>query len=355
MKIAIGPVTSDNGGVNQQVLNIIKFSRYDFQRVIGPSSFSIYYRPHSTRYIRALRNFKIERFDFYGLYLSYIALPKFGVVHLHDYPYWPEIYLRPPKRKAKYIHTVHNVYQKEEYSNLKKDWPSVQYQNERMFRSCKNSNVVISVSKFVQELLVEQNIDSIVIPNGVDIEECDRANPSRFRNKFKVYNDFFLYIGYLQHVKRPELLVNLAKKIPEILFIIMGIEQADLEKYLNESIPNNTKCIGVLKHKDAIDAFSACKAFILPSKPEAFGISLLEAMACKKPVVATNYGGPREIISHNTDGFLFEPDNIDDLYEKVLKAWEHPELGEKGYKKVKEQFEWKVVIKKIDRLYESIV
>jgi len=78
-------------------------------------------------------------------------------------------------------------------------------------------------------------------------------------------------------------------------------------------------------------------------------------MGCKKAVVASNNAGPKEIIQNGVDGFLFEPDNIESLYKKALIAWKHPEIGNAAYYKVKEQYDWSVVAKKIDELYRQLL
>jgi len=52
---------------------------------------------------------------------------------------------------------------------------------------------------------------------------------------------------------------------------------------------------------------------------------------------------------------LFEPDNIESLYRKALITWEHPEIGNAAYYKVKEQYDWSVVVKKIDELYRQLL
>ncbi len=53
-------------------------------------------------------------------------------------------------------------------------------------------------------------------------------------------------------------------------------------------------------------------------KPEPFGIVVLEAMAMGKPVIATAHGGPTEVITHNHDGLLIQPDNANVLADTIL-------------------------------------
>lgn len=355
MKIATGPLAG-YGGTTEHVKNIIKHSKYELTP-IKPSPYSVYYNKYRFKNVAPwfLTKCRVERADFYGLLLSK-RLAQFDIVHLHGAPYWPEIYLKPKNAHAKYIHTVHQIYLKEDSRNERR-WKTKQWLNELMFKSCRASDVVISVAKWQQELLLKEGIESIYIPNGVNAEVCKSANPERFKEKYKIYDEFYIFGGNVSKVKRPDLFVKLARKMPNRIFVMIGGITRDklMERFNINIIPKNVICLGNLSSNDAIDAFSACRALVLPSKNETFGIVLLEAMACKKPVVAANNAGPKEIVTDNLDGFLFEPDNESDLYEKSCKAWEHPEVGIKGYEKVKEQFDWKIVIKEIDDVYENLI
>lgn len=342
--IAIGPVIkTEKSGTQIHVSNIIKFSKYNLKSITN-STLSIYYRKYSTKYVHFLRKYHIEKLDLYGLYLSHFVLPKYDLIHLHGHPYWPELYRLPKKRHAKYVHTVHQIYSQDDYD--KKIWQVVKYQNERMFRACLNSDIVISVSKWLQQELKEYNIDSIHIPNGVNIEESKEADASLFRGKYNIKEDFFLFVGRAESCKQVDLFIKLAKKMPDKLFVMCGISGV--------SIPRNIITLSFLPHNDVLNAMAACKVLIMPSSRESCPTVLLEAMACKKPVVATNSTGMKEIITNSKDGYLFEKGNVEDLYEKACKAWKNPKLGLNGYKKVKEKYDWKIVIKQIDMLYEKL-
>lgn len=354
MKIATGPL-GKYGGTTEHVKNIIKYSKYELTP-ITPSPFSVYYNTYRFKNVIPflLTNCRVERADIYGLLFSK-RLAQFDIVHLHGHPYWPEIYLKQKNAHAKYLHTVHQIYLKEDSRNERR-WKTKQWLNKLLFKSCKTSDVVISVAKWQQELLLNEGIESIYIPNGVNAEVCKSANPERFKEKYNIYDDFYIFGGNISKVKRPELFVKLARKMPDRIFVMIGgITKDNLMKRFNINMPKNVICLGNLSSNDAIDAFSACRVLVLPSKNETFGIVLLEAMSCKKPVVAANNAGPKEIVTDGVDGFLFEPDNEEDFYEKSCKAWEHPEIGIKGYEKVKEHFDWKVVIKKIDGVYDCLI
>jgi len=355
IKIGIGP-KGRVGGVSYHIENIIKHSKHNL------SMFPIFHPLSVRTNIRKIsqinyfiREKKYENTDPYGLLLSKFILPKKNdIIHLHGHPWWPEIYKK--RNDEKYIHTVHQVYKKEDFKTKKK-WDYAKWLNKLLIKSCNSSNIVISVSKWQQKTLQKLGVDSIYIPNATDLKICEKGDEKRFREKYKINDDFVLFGGDLRHYKRPILLIKLAKRNPDKLFIMKGknVSKTNVERVLDLKIPKNILCLGQIPYQDLIDAFAASKVMVLTSRNETFGIVILEAMALKKVVVGANNAGSKEIISDGKDGFLFEPDNIDDLEKKFLLAWDNPSLGENGYKKVKENFDWKVVIKSVDKVYEELM
>ena len=342
LNVAIGPVSLVSG-TRTHILNIVKYSRHKCN-LVEYSTLS-FYSPLYRGSGFFLRH-KIPFIDPYGFYLAKKVLPKYDIVHTHGHPYWWDLYKRPKRSKAKYIHTVHQIYYKEDYDAKLWSWLSVL--NERLFSYCKQADIVISVSEWLQQELKEEGIDSVHIPNGVDVGECEKADASLFREKHNIKEDFFLFIGHTGRLKRVNLFLELANKMPDMLFVVCGPETTDI------TVPRNVVALGHLSHKDILDAIAACKVFIMPSSKESFSSVLLEAMACKKPVVVTNSTGMKETVCDNKDGYLFELDDINDLHEKACKAGDNHKLGISGYQKIKQKYDLKVVVKQIDELYEKL-
>lgn len=69
-------------------------------------------------------------------------------------------------------------------------------------------------------------------------------------------------------------------------------------------------------------AYSAMDFFIIPSVAEAFGLTSLEAMSCKTPIIGSNIGGIPEMVINDFSGFLFETSNSESLKKNILKALE---------------------------------
>jgi glycosyltransferase involved in cell wall biosynthesis len=81
-------------------------------------------------------------------------------------------------------------------------------------------------------------------------------------------------------------------------------------------------------------------------------------MACQKPCVASNLPGVRIIVDNNKTGFLVKPKNENDLSEKICLLLENDklreEMGIKGRKKVEEKYSWEIIVKKLEKLYETV-
>ena len=76
--------------------------------------------------------------------------------------------------------------------------------------------------------------------------------------------------------------------------------------------------LGALPHVDVRDQMQQCDGLILSSLRESFGVVLIEAMACGKPVVATRCGGPEEIVTPEV-GILVEPGSAQSLADGILQ------------------------------------
>lgn len=105
--------------------------------------------------------------------------------------------------------------------------------------------------------------------------------------------------------------------------------------------------------------YGMCDIFVLLSHFEPFGAVLLEAGSSKKPVIAFNTGGPRDIIINGKTGFLIKPFDLTALTEKVLRLLTdgglRKRMGEQGRKHILENFTWDHEAKAYDRLYTELI
>lgn len=107
--------------------------------------------------------------------------------------------------------------------------------------------------------------------------------------------------------------------------------------------------------------FNLADVFILPSinNSEAFGIVLIEAMACGKPVIASNLKGVRSVVDTGINGLLVEPKNSRDIANKIDYFFENPDrltkFGKNCLESVEKKYRWSVVIDKLEKIYYKLI
>lgn len=97
--------------------------------------------------------------------------------------------------------------------------------------------------------------------------------------------------------------------------------------------------------------------FVLPSRYEGFGLSIIEAISSKTPVIASNIEGPKEILNDGKYGLLFETENEIDLSKKIISLIESNEKKtiDIAYQYVNENYSIKNMYKKYFNVYESVL
>lgn len=125
--------------------------------------------------------------------------------------------------------------------------------------------------------------------------------------------------------------LNVLNKYPEWQWLILGdgAERDNLERFIAE---NNLQGRLILEGnvKNVDDYLRQASIFVLTSKLEGLGLSILEAREMKVPCVAFDVKmGPRELIHNETDGYLIDPFNCDKMAEKIEKLINDPKLRER--------------------------
>jgi glycosyltransferase involved in cell wall biosynthesis len=108
-----------------------------------------------------------------------------------------------------------------------------------------------------------------------------------------------------------------------------------------------------------IKLLRGCEIFVLPSRFETFGIAILEAMACKKPVVATTAGGMPEIVENGRNGILVAPDDPKALADALVTVLKDETLraniAANGYSTVRERFRLEHTGTAYESLFQGLI
>lgn len=142
------------------------------------------------------------------------------------------------------------------------------------------------------------------------------------------------------------------------IFCGEGVCQEDLEKQAKDlGVYHQCRFAGF--RRDLKEIFQAMDFMVLPSLTEGLPNVVLEAFACRKPVVATGVGGVPEVVEHGVNGFLVPPKRPDLLAEAIKKCLSSPsiarQMGKAGYQKVKSEFTFEVQTRKLEAVYREVL
>ena len=335
-KIVLGGNVENWGGVNRHIQSIRLFSLNKI--LFLPSNYLLKF---------------LTIHDFTSKYLNKINLNKIKIVHSHVYP-WMIIWSNNLKLKnpnIKWIHTYHAHYFPEYSEGDFLDWQKDF--NKSFIEVASKADVKISVSKWQQIFYKEKfNIDTLYIPNGVDVVKCDKANADVFYKTYGLRN-FILNVSRHDPVKNPKEFVLLAQSMPEYNFVIIGNELTKelFKEHYCISAPKNLSILGKMSQIEVQHAIAASSCLVSNSKREGLPTLVLEGMAQSKPVVVSNEPGSMEAIDHGKYGYFYELGDIKDLKNQTLLAIKDTIKPVKARQRVLEEYDWRVVIKKLDEIY----
>jgi glycosyltransferase involved in cell wall biosynthesis len=157
-----------------------------------------------------------------------------------------------------------------------------------------------------------------------------------------------LFVGNKYELKGvPTLLeawATVREELPEALLWIVGV---DPPRGARAELPT-AQWLGYLGDRDELDAlYRDASVFVLPTRFEAWGNAVAEAMGCGLPCITTDVGGLPEVVDDGTTGVLVPPQDPDSLAAALIALLSDParaeELGRAGYEKARTQLTWRAV------------
>ena len=195
----------------------------------------------------------------------------------------------------------------------------------------------------------DYGLDSVVAHNGVDMDDFVSL-PERRDDTPTV-----LFVGGLEPRKGLEFLVLSMNEIraahPDARLRVVakagfrGVDNVEWFEHLADrvGVRDGIEFHESVDQEDLMNIYSSADVVVLPSRNEGWGLSLMEAMACMKPVVATKVGGIPELVRDGVDGTLVEPGDVAGLGRAVITLLDDPELrrrmGSSGMSRAGE-FSW---------------
>lgn len=211
----------------------------------------------------------------------------------------------------------------------------------------KKFDFIISRSQAEETWLKKRGIDSHLVTAGVD---HDTFKPSSTRKSDSVDDEkIVVFVGRLEEAKGVHLVLEASNYLPEEYGLyVLG------DGNLRQSVkahPRTEFCEKV-PHEKMPYHLRKADVFCLPSYTECFPLSVLEAMACDIPVVATDVGDIKTIIQPPKGGNICSFDPID-IAEKILLSVENREAYTPRDLILK--YTWESTVKKVEKIWETII
>ena len=232
----------------------------------------------------------------------------------------------------------------------------------------------------IKELVKNNPEKFIEIPPSVDLARFfPLAKDKELLYKYSVHPEFdkiMLFVGALDkahYFKGIEFLINSFKVLDysvsqdslyKIKLLIVGegnLKNRYLDQVASAGLQDKIIFADPVSDLDLPKYYNLADVIVLPSidRSEAFGITLIEAMACAKPVVAANLPGVRSVVDNGLNGYIFEVKQEGDLANQINKLFSDKSLiekmGQAGRQKVEKFYNAEFLIQKLEKLYQAII
>ena len=279
-------------------------------------------------------------------------LKNYDIIHFHEFelsfPFFSYLIKKP---KILHLHGI-------SYNFLKKHHIS-------RFLLKHLTDIYVSISRQMTKELVNLGIPEskiTYIPNGIDTNFFKPGNHKE--------ENLLLYVGRISELKGLHILIKALEFLKKsVRLVIIGPPDWDAKYYQellgliekeNMKGRHKIKYLGAMEQSEIVGWYQKASILILPSFAEGFPVTILEALSCQTPVVATPVGGVPEIIKKNNEtGILVPPGNSIHLAEAIDYLLENEnvrlKIASEGRKLVKEQYSLENACKKLCSIYKQLI
>jgi len=346
--------------------------------------FSLFKKINSVIFFRNVKRPLFASSLFYFTYILQVTRDlkreKCDIVHLHNFSQFVPI-IRAFNPKIKIVLHMHC------------EWLT-QLDRTMIENRLNEVDLIIGCSEYITEkirLVFPQFAERCqTIYNGVDVNHFVSRNRYILANKNSIKR--LLFVGRLSPEKGLHILLEafqeVVKRYPKAQLEIVGSKTTSpiefivalsddpklsklaffykkssyfsqlQERLLSFDIADNVTFTNYIPHRYLIHHYRQADVLVNPSFSEAFGMSLIEAMACQVPVVATRVGGMTEIVEEGKTGILVEAGNAPELAEAILYILSDKDLrkrmGKFARERVVELFSWDKIAEDLLCQYKEI-
>jgi glycosyltransferase involved in cell wall biosynthesis len=205
----------------------------------------------------------------------------------------------------------------------------------------------------------------VIVNEGIDLERVAAAPPARLHEELwlphhaPVVGNVAALVPHKGQRHLVEAAALVVRQVPDARFVIAG--EGELRAALERQIKDHhlEKHVMLLGFRpDVLSLHKAFDLFVMSSVTEGLGTSLLDAMACEKPVVATNAGGIPEVVLEGTTGLLVPPRDHAAMAAAIVRLLRDPALrdrmGAAGLRVVREKFSAERMVQDTLKVYQAV-
>ncbi len=333
----ISPTQSGIGGVAQHVQGLSNFLKEKGHRVDIISSENTFTIP-----VKGLKNPSFMISAFFKTKLK----KGNDIVHAHNLP----SALAMKNASGKKILTLHGVYSEQiEMLHGKTTGKAVSsYENDAL----RWADAITVISKEAYEHYSKLGFNIFYIPNAINVNSL----PSQKERK---YERQIIFVGRLSKEKGISSLLEMAKNLPNdihLLIVGSGPEEDKVKETCKQT--SNLHFLGYQHHDKTISLIRGSDVIIQPSLVEGVSTTILEAMACKTPIIASKIPSNMKILSHDKSAILVETGNDKKMLDEIISLLNDKsratKMAEQAFVEVK-KYDWKEVGGKYLALYDDLL
>jgi 1,4-alpha-glucan branching enzyme len=201
----------------------------------------------------------------------------------------------------------------------------------------------------------------VAIHNGIDLSSFTDLRAEEEGEEHTI-----LSVGRLEWRKGYKYLIDAMPNVlseytsAKLLVVGVGDQKAHLQRHARKlGIENSVLFLGKVSAERLYSLYHEAEVYVQPSLYEPFGITILEAMSMRKPVVATRVGGIPEIITNGVEGLLVEPGDSLQLAKATTNLFSDSSsrrrLSTNARKRVEREFTWEAIAKKTLEFYTNLL
>jgi glycosyltransferase involved in cell wall biosynthesis len=198
-----------------------------------------------------------------------------------------------------------------------------------------------------------------VIPNSLNLEYYKPTSEDEVE-----YGDFMVFIGRLVYYKHLEVVIEALKILRDkcnVRLMVLGDgpmrrDWEDLVKHYG--LGDVVEFKGYVSHKEKLYYLSRCRALVLPSTFEGFGMVILEAWALRKPVIVADVEPLNRIVEHGVDGYVVKNEPriwAEHIYLLMSDEKLSRQMGNNGYKKLVMKYSIDNQVGELEKLYKMLI